>query len=181
MSAYLVDPRTIDYLVSWAKAHQYGNRALGVRRTSNEKTSPALLAEFVEWSNFGGGSQHYGRFQVMHVPANVLGKLLLDENFRSINSRYPDTVDNPENAPGPIDQTRILDYRHTGVGDTLRPAWVVSSCDCLEYQSCETENYRETWAYALTQAIRESAINALIGEDAPWGVTQKDLVKSLVA
>jgi len=175
MSAYIVDPRTIDYLVSWAKAHQYGNRALGVRRTSKEKDAPDLISEFVEWSNFGGGSEHHGRFEVMRVPANVLGQLLLNENVRSIQGRYPDTVDNIENAPGPIDQTRVHEYEHRGVGDTLRPAWVVRSCDCLEYQSCETDDYRETWAFALMQAIRESAVNALVGEDAPWGVTQSDL------
>jgi hypothetical protein len=42
-------------------------------------------------------------------------------------------------------------------------------CDCLDYQSCETEDWKQTAAHELLELIRGAAICALPGyEKAPW-------------
>jgi hypothetical protein len=64
----------------------------------------------------------------------------------------------------------------------LRPEWVISCCDCLRYQSCETDDYEQTAAYKVLDAIRESAIRQLVKlADAPWGVSDEDLKPRAVA
>jgi hypothetical protein len=104
-----------------------------------------------------------------------LGQILMAENVRSVRTRYPN--DAPDNLPGPCDQSRVLAYRFQPVSHQL-PAWVVKAADCLQYQSCESDDYEETLGYKVVQAIREAAIRHLT-VDAPWGVTQEDIDKHM--
>ena len=102
--------------------------------------------------------------------ASAYADILYAENTRSVLHRYP--KDTFESAPGPIEKPqhivvspaafRMNKYR-------LPPVSILKMCDCLEYQSCETDDYRRTPAYHLLNAIRRAAINALPGyEGAPW-------------
>jgi hypothetical protein len=53
----------------------------------------------------------------------------------------------------------------------LNPVSILKLCDCLEYQSCETEDYNETVAYRLLNVIRRAAIRILPGyDDAKWEI-----------
>jgi hypothetical protein len=46
---------------------------------------------------------------------------------------------------------------------------IIKLCNCLDYQSCETPDWKDTRAYALLDNIRERAIRELPGYDnAPW-------------
>jgi len=102
-----------------------------------------------------------------------LGRVLMAECVRSVRHRYPDTA--PDDLPGPVDQRRVWSYTYRPVPvDQIRQAWVVSCCECLRYQSCETPDYTATLGHAVMEAIREDAIQAMI-EDAPWGVTDARL------
>ena len=148
MSAYIVDPRTIDYLVQWGARHR------SVVRDGE-------------------------RVRLDDIPQNELGQILMTENVRSVRTRYPQ--DSADTLPGPVNQKRVWRYHFQPVPhQMLKPAWVIKACDCLDYQSCETDDWRETLAYQIVQAIRESAISALT-DDAPWGITDDDLSPKPVA
>ena len=102
--------------------------------------------------------------------ATIYADILYQENIRSVRGRYPG--DKWDGLPGPIekpihivvaseDQVKAI-YR-------LPPVSILKMCDCLEYQSCETDDYRHTVAFALLDSIRRAAIHCLAGyENAPW-------------
>lgn len=165
MSAYIVDNRTIDYLVSWIS---HGDRSHGSfsTRTIWPKVDdvPESLRPCVD------GDDRYGwRLRLDIMPATDIGRILMAENVRSVTARYG------ESKLG-TDETGAADaYTFRPVVD-LRPEWVVSSAACLNYQSCETEDWERTVAHAIMSAIRESAIHAWTRRtEAPWGVTDADL------
>lgn len=102
--------------------------------------------------------------------ASLYADTLYRENIRSVRGRYPD--DTWETMPGP--NVKPLHIVVTGADVCspkyqLRPVALLKMCDCLEYQSCENDDYRQTVAFDLLDRIRGAAINALPGyEDAPW-------------
>lgn len=159
MSAYIVNPRTIDYLVTWARRHGADHRQI---RTSYCFGTWAEIP--AEYRHAAEGADQFGwRLNLGQITRDDIGQILLDQNVRSVQARYPNY---------PVHNQRYS-YRPVPV-HALRPDWVVQSCHCLRYQSCETRDYRETLAYHITQAIREDAIQAMV-EAAPWGVTDEDL------
>lgn len=102
--------------------------------------------------------------------ATLYADTLYRENVRSVAHRYPDLA--RDDLPGPIADAGFVDVlpRETTRSDLhLQPVEILKMCDCTEYQSCETDDWRETVAYRLLNAIRRAAIRALPGyEDAPW-------------
>lgn len=164
MSAYIVDPRTVDYLVAWAHRHR------------QDHTSPRTGRVWDDWEDVPEEYRHaveangrYGyRLNLVQLSRDDLGRLLMRANIESVAHRYGQT--GPDDLPGPRDQTRVWNYEFRPIQTELRPAWAISCCDCLRYQSCETPDYRESLAYAVTEAIREDAIQT-VTEGAPWGVT----------
>jgi hypothetical protein len=101
--------------------------------------------------------------QPVHVIATRYAAILLAENVRSVRCRYADDV-------GDYDEIQITD------SDILRrrafPAVVILKlCQNLNYQSCESDDWEKTNAYALLQDIKDAAIRLLPGyEEAPWGI-----------
>lgn len=164
MSAYILDPRTIDYVVQWA----IQRRDLSVYLPAG---FPATEYDRARSDRLGLAS----RLNLRELTPDELGQILLTENVRSVRARYPN--DAPDNLPGPCDQSRVWAYRFRPVAHQLA-AWVVKACDCLRYQSCETDDYEDTLAYKVMDAIRESAITHLT-VDAPWGATQEDIDKHM--
>ena len=97
---------------------------------------------------------------VSHIDAGDMMACLMAENVRSVNTRY-DTTDPAEDMD---DRLRVY--------ADLTEVQVLKACACLEYQSCETPNYRETEAYDLLDQIAQKAIRQLPGyEDADWAIT----------
>jgi hypothetical protein len=102
--------------------------------------------------------------------ADVYANILYAENIRSCHARYPgDTL---SGLPGICYKPARVEV--TG-HDMLRASYrlpavaILKMCDCLEYQSCETEDYRQTVAWDLLSKIRSAAWHRLPGyEDAPW-------------
>lgn len=91
--------------------------------------------------------------------------ILLRENIRSVEARYP--------ADAPIQHAAIF-ITHRDVQDhTLSAVDIISMCNCLSYQSCETGDWESTAAYELLAAIRDKAIRKLPGmDDAYWEYTK---------
>ena len=76
-------------------------------------------------------------------------ELLLAENTRSVNCRYK-----LDKAATPI---------HFEFVDGVDAVGILKACNCLDYQSCETEDWESTAAFALLQAIRTKAVTELPG------------------
>jgi hypothetical protein len=102
--------------------------------------------------------------------ATIYADILYQENIRSVRARYPE--DKRDTLPGP--NVKPLHIVVSGRDQTLAvyrlpPVSILKMCDCLEYQSCETDDYRSTTAFKLLDAIRRAAIHTLAGyDDAPW-------------
>lgn len=102
--------------------------------------------------------------------ANLYAEVLYRENVRSVQGRYPDSP--RDDLPGPnADAGHVTLTRRdlSAPKYRLQPVAILKLLDCLEYQSCEPEDWETTVAFRLTEAIRGAAIGALPGySDAPW-------------
>ncbi len=112
------------------------------------------------------GSEHLTGRELASLYADVL----YQENLRSVQARYPQ--DSWETLPGPCEKPRRMGVTASELHAAkyrLDPVVVLKLCDGLEYQSCETDDYRQTVAFDLLDRIRSAAIRALPGyEQAPW-------------
>lgn len=152
MSAYMVDREHINYLVSAARKYAQGQYGFSWYWDGNHaKLDP------------------YDRDQ-----ASKLGQTLWNANLLSINARYPDTVSNPSNIPGVIDETYIYAHSSDYRFDEIAPVQVFKSIQCLHYQSCEFDAWEKSEAFAILEALKSAAIHALPGyEAAKWGAPEK--------
>lgn len=102
--------------------------------------------------------------------ASLYADVLFRENIRSVKARYPD--DKLTDLPGPIDlpaHITVTGRDRCNPKLQLPPVSVLKMCDCLEYQSCESDDWEKTVAYRLLNAIRRAAIRSLPKyDDAPW-------------
>lgn len=97
-------------------------------------------------------------FTIGEDNAQQAGQILLDENYRSVNHRY-DSFDKAE---------RFKFVRKHFLN--MSKVQIIKHCDCLNYQSCETDDWKDTFAFKIIKAIRERAIHSLPGyDDAKWG------------
>lgn len=88
-------------------------------------------------------------------------KILYDENNRSLKARY-------QASNGP--DFNSLSYVFSR-GEKLSAVECLKACDCYDYQSCETENYKKSVAYALVEQTRDCATDHLPGYDkAKWEI-----------
>ena len=90
--------------------------------------------------------------------AKRIAQVLLDENQRSVNYRYRET-----------DAAPAYTYRlYSGI---MKPVQILKAANCLEYQSCETDDWDKSEAKQILEAIVAHAIRSLPGyEDAEHGM-----------
>jgi hypothetical protein len=102
--------------------------------------------------------------------------ILLAENYRSVHARYPDTIETPDNTPGPIaeiGQPIVFSYSSYYPRQAVH---ILSMCACYDYQACETDDYDQSDARKIVDALRHRAISNLDGWDkAPWEFRMPDL------
>ena len=93
-------------------------------------------------------------FETWELPSKPddIGQVLVAQNFRSVNYRYNEG-------------TQIPGYTFKLQSYAFNPLQVLKSLACYEYQSCETEDWKETKAYKIIDAIKDYAIRALPGYD----------------
>lgn len=92
--------------------------------------------------------------------------MLWEENARSVNARYEPTL-----AAELVGNVVPLPRRWLPSYARLTPVEVLKACACYDYQACETDDYRDTVAFALVELIRGHAISLLPGyDDAAWEV-----------
>lgn len=106
--------------------------------------------------------EYFGWLIREYGDAQNLGQTLVNENYRSVNARYNET-DTP------------FEYAYTYTPEPLMQ--VLSSVDCLNYQSCETDDWNQTKAYEILDHIKDSILRKLIKQtgkqkeydSADWG------------
>ena len=139
MSAYLVSPQHITEIVKWAKNRQQGD----LSHVYNQITK-----------------------QEIDCDAESLIEILSLANIQSLVARYGWNQSEVE-YEGFVDKCKsILKYSTDGVSMSLLDG--VGCCDlkaddiynmvrCLEYQSCEVDNWVHTDAYWLLNSIKDKA------------------------
>jgi len=165
MSAFICDPRHVDYLVTWAhrpRAELYV--VLNDGETPPEPLRHAVSPGKQQW-------QTPDRLMLREINPTDLGRLLMAENVRSVMHRYDDTA--PDDLPGPNDQRGVFAYAYRPIPHT-RADWTVSACHCWQYQTCETPDHAVTLAWRVVEAIERHAVSVLT-ENAPWEITEETL------
>jgi hypothetical protein len=107
------------------------------------------------------GLYYYWKRESIYFSGNLdkIGQILLDENQRSVNYRY-DT-----NEPAPV-------FKWVPDPKVYTPVEIIKLVNCLDYQSCETDNWEITEAHTILEAIKERAIHLLPGYDeAEWSIS----------
>jgi hypothetical protein len=105
----------------------------------------------------------------------ILGNMLWQENIKSVQCRYPDCVDHPENMPGPVGETFEILPTDFGkipvVPMTLSElVQIAKSISCYGYQSCEHDGWKKSEASTFCDGLKEDILRALPGwEEAKWG------------
>ena len=143
MSAYIVDHDHIDALLSFAIQHD-------VRYVVNGAC-----------------------IEISKTNATEIGRILLDENERSVRHRYPGC--DPDELPGTIGQNAACyKFRRWPALVPLAALSILKACDGLEYQCCETDDYEQSLAANIVGAIRKFAISRLPGysESPGWSMSR---------
>lgn len=145
MSAYLVNDDTLDLLASVANWSRDG---LWLYRGENTLPPRSEL----ETSDNGI------YYKLSHAP--LIKRELFLENIASLRARY----DEPDNMLGDIAKFRRIDIDQATIGQAL------GALACYEYQACESENWVNSYAYALCGAIRKTLCRKVSGEN--WEYTR---------
>jgi hypothetical protein len=112
-------------------------------------------ADRVYWDELGDGhGKQVGRFA---DDRQRIGQILVDENHRSINHRYPGDDDSGT-------------YRQPDYLQNPTAVEGIKIVHCYRYQSCEHPGWETSPAYRLCEAILEKLAHQIPGYDAaPWG------------
>ena len=139
MSAYLVSNDTLDLLASVAS---WSRDDLFLYRGENT-LPPRSELETSENGNYYNSS---------HSP--LIKQELFLENVASLRARYG------ADDPNPIQPAKFRPiYR-----DQATIAQALGALSCYEYQACESENWVNSYAYALCQAMRKSLCRMVSGD-----------------
>ena len=107
----------------------------------------------------------------------IVAKGLARENIRSVAHRYPEDKDG--HRPGPclldaeIEEAAALYATHfltnAAYVRKLAPVQILKVCQSVDYQSCETDDWRDTLAWRQLDWIKNNAVYSLAGYDeADW-------------
>ena len=96
----------------------------------------------------------------VHDNEQAIAQILLDENVKSVNYRYRDN--------------EVMSITYDRGAPILTAIQAIKAAQCLRYQSCECDDFEESIAFKLIEAIIADAIPRLEGyESAEWGITDK--------
>ncbi len=113
-----------------------------------------------------------------HGTPDLIGQILWRANVRSVLHRYPRIVATDE---AQVYADAVAAYRHTRYL-AITPGQLAKALDCLDYQSCETDDWRSTPAHEIVETIRGAILQGLPGyEAAPWGIERSHIVRGALA
>lgn len=153
MSAYMVSKEHIDALVATAV---YG---------PTDNARPAGYGQTRWYAIYFDNPSR----RLDYESASIAGEILVKENLSSIHTRYPDTLTNPDNTPGPCEQYWLTEYAFPRDAKRLTTIQALKALACYEYQSCEHPEWSTSEAHSLCDRMRHNLIGCLPGyEDADW-------------
>ena len=171
MSAFIVSKAHIDAIVDVAlngPSDSAGRWEGGPRwEAFDPRQTDWQDQEWRQACEFGTGNQ-----SVKPVSPDALGFLLWAENIASVRFRYPN--DQPGEEPGtykPDGTPEWSDgYTYKRPQRRLTTVQAFSAISCLEYQSCEHDEWIDSEAYRVLQRLKESLIGVLPGYGSVWEV-----------
>lgn len=90
----------------------------------------------------------------------AIAQILLDENVKSVNYRYRDN--------------EVMTITYDPSAPILTAIQAIKAAQCLKYQSNECDDFEESIAFKLIEAIISDAIPRLEGyESASWAIADK--------
>lgn len=103
------------------------------------------------------------RYEATHTEeAELLLTVLYRQNVRSVDERYSEK--------NTIESLKVKPMGAGKIGK-VSPVQILKACDCYDYQACETDDYRQTFAADIINRIRSHAIGMLPGyDDAKWEI-----------
>jgi hypothetical protein len=159
MSAYVVSENTINLIVSFAASEARSQGRVHIKLTPEIAKEVLDLPEYVPVH--AGLSDKYLVFDFSdRKVCSYVADVLMNENIRSVNARYREA-----------EEMKGMNFNIISVP---KPIDVVSCCDCLDYQSCETDDWYSTLAHALLKKIHKMATYKVLKasglDSAPWGI-----------
>jgi hypothetical protein len=106
------------------------------------------------------------RIEITLDNAEEIGRILLTENERSVYFRYRDlNASKPGlSKPGTDGQdAENYSFRPWPLSRRPQPIEILKACECFDYQACETDDYEQSIAWRIIDAIRHGAIRKLPG------------------
>lgn len=126
--------------------------------------SPFHINALVTWAGLARGTMQrsyywQGRRRYFAGDLDRVASVLFAEHVRSVNRRYRQA-----------DPAHGFAFRpEHAAALRLSPVAVIKACHCLAYQSCETDDWEDTEAFAILRGIEDCAVRALPGyELAAW-------------
>lgn len=103
--------------------------------------------------------------------ATRIGRLLWEENVKSIHARYPDTAENDRDYPGPLDFTScdVERYEFEGLEGRIDPLTVWCATRCWTYQTCEYDGCDQAPGWKLVEQLKAIAERKLPEFNKRWG------------
>lgn len=106
------------------------------------------------------------RFKIVSDNAEEVGRILMDENVRSVAYRYCGRIDDDAKNSGAA-------YRFRLFPPNTPALYILKGCHCFAYQASETDDWETTRAHSIIAAIEAQAMYDLPGyDDAPWEITR---------
>ena len=119
----------------------------------------------------------YGGYALRNVDGNgrdlsdatTVTQILMEENIKSVCYRYREEI---KNYNAYMEQTKVTNKEAALIGmRAFSPVEVLKLIHCLDYQSCEHPDWRESLAYRILRAFERSLLRRLPGYDAaPWSI-----------
>lgn len=118
----------------------------------------APIVEFAVQHNLTYRDGHHWR-KADKATADALGQLLVNANVKSVNYRYR------ENEPAPKYQHKaphkIARRVRTGPDVDAFLAVVADAVECLDYQACEPDDWRQSDAFAFLASVNAKLVRML--------------------
>jgi len=120
----------------------------------------AALESMINRTIRGEIDGHPVEMEISYNNADKIGATLWAENIKSVNYRYSN------HKPSEVSAYRFT--KHNGGPIAIV---VIKQIDCLDYQSCEHDGWKNSWARRFCDELKDAMIYSLPGyNNAPWGI-----------
>lgn len=117
---------------------------------------PTGAAEDGAWLRLGESEWNY----LSKESAPKVAAILMAENVRSVNAKYG------ENGANPYVFKYLPEAHKRDIGE------IIGALDCLEYQSCETDDWHTSLAWEIVCGLRKHMLKQIAEERGTytWGI-----------